>query len=46
MNLFLSFIFRSIICFIKDEHGIPEEETNIMDEVLRQLNSSDAVSSL
>ncbi|XP_076094163.1 parathyroid hormone 2 receptor-like isoform X2 [Mytilus galloprovincialis] len=32
----------SIICFIKDEHGIPEEETNIMDEVLRQLNSSDA----
>ncbi|XP_076094162.1 secretin receptor-like isoform X1 [Mytilus galloprovincialis] len=42
MNLFLSFIFRSIICFIKDEHGIPEEETNIMDEVLRQLNSSDA----
>lgn len=40
VNLFLSFIFRCIICFIKDEYVIPEDETDIMEESIRQITSS------
>lgn len=42
LNLFLSFILRCIVCFLKDEYGIPEGETNVMVDTMKQLSSSEA----
>lgn len=43
LNLFLSFILRSILCFIKDEHVLPEGESEALDEIMKQMTSSQEV---